>query len=81
MLRFVKDLELAKLKFLSTIFVYQHNQQTKPTVPHVGSGALSQPPVQQVNYEAKYFNFVESGASANFSQISKRSSPFILNLF
>ena len=81
MLRFVKDLELAKLKFLSTIFVYQHNQQTKPTVPHVESDASPPRPVQQVNYETKYFNFVESGASANFSQISKRSSPLMLNLF
>ena len=83
MLRFVEDFELAKVKFLSTIFIYQHNQQTKPTVPHVESDASSQPPLQQVKYmyETKYVNIVESGASANFSQTSKRSSPCMVHPF
>ena len=80
MLRFVKDFVLAQLKFLSAIFVYQHNPQTKHTVPHVESDASPPRPVQQVNYETKYVNIVESGASANFSQSSK-SSPCMLNPF
>ena len=81
MLRFVEDFAHAKLKFLSTIFVYQRKPQAKHTVPHVESDASPPRPVQQVNYEIKYVSIVESGASANFSQSSKKSSPFMLNLW